>query len=998
MKSGVHFLSPGQCLVSWLRDQLTIAGTPPRLDFEDTWIVLPTTRLAGNLSSSLVAAMLQAGAGKSRAASIVAPRTMNLDGFLGAASASLPGSPLRALNPDLPEAFLHSLIKKKRRKHIDPGHAHELAHLISTAIDNLLPLENVGKAVTKILQDEIYHSDEHICALQERVDSIQATILDFLDLLRKNNLETTEMRRARLAAQIADRLDANPPWRRLVIAGFTSMVPAHMRMLRQLAGRPEVTVVLTTPFDESSPMARLARGCGFNGNVHHPAPAADGTNSITTSITTLIAANREEEINKAIDIADDLARKLAPANPDPDFSTSSKEVPPASVAILVPDENTYEPFLRKAFESRAKSGVNIAAPKPLAQTLTGSWFLHMAQFARLRMDECLEETRQAAAAFLTHPFQFGDPRPDTDTTQGAPPRDAARACIAAAIAASPDIRSVPGTIATSRDTDASILAAASTIVDRSMATGRALTRAQTQFSCLDLLERELARLENDSASPSPWEEDARATVQQILYDLRFIQQRVPGNAETMLELFVQRVKAAAIRDRGEPLTGLQVLTLAEARHVPFQAAVIVGCNEGVFPRSLPKDRLLDQFILRKLGLPTWEDLEAIEDTTFHLLQARLGHLVLTCSQKDTERPLVPSRYIELMKTMRGVKPLVHKKPGTNGAAAPVREQAQVSGRIMSTEAHARDITASLSASTLASLVACPFKYALDRQSAGPAPDYEATVKMRQGTWLHGAIHAAISGLTPSGEVKADARLIEARLNEAAIKTIPPELRETGILAHLESWSWPRLAAFTARNWTIGPASKPVLTHGESRFEVDFAGRQFTGSIDRFENLGPLWLVIDYKASKAPSRNEIAKGIRPQLAVYAHALAQSRGFSLDHCVAGHFEILTGNWVPGFVGAAVKDEAIALGLQGPRARKVPQPAEAIHAAAALMRWREDYVTGSGPAYLPDQSSCGLCPHSNICRRADVAAASWFANPVKSRSLLEQTRDGDKPRRKS
>ena len=968
MKSGVHFLSPGQCLVSWLRDQLTQGHGHLSRDFEDTWIVLPTTRLAGNLAASLVVARAaSSGSGVTGSgASIIAPRAMNLDGFLTAAADALAQSGSKApstrpaprvINPEMPEALLHALIKRRRHKHIDPVHAHELAHLIGTAVDNNLPLTNLGQAAAKILREEIYHSEEHLCALGERIDSVQATILDFLDFLRANNLETMEMRRARLADGLAD-IGAKAPWRHLVIAGFTSMVPAHMRMLRQLSGRDDVTIVLTRPFDDVSPMARLARQCGFKEKI-------DAANTPGASVSTWIARNREEEVRKAIDLATDL------------IGTSSS----ASVAILVPDETTYEPYLRKALEERATTGVNIAATKPLSRAVTGSWFLHMGQFARLRTDECLEETRQAAAAFLTHPLHGCE--------------EAVRSCIAAAVAASPDIRSIPREIARTRDTDPEVVAAASAMVDRAMAMARALG----QTSCLAILERELDALDPsssgetarnpDAAKADAGESDARAEIRQILHDLRFLRQRLPVNAETILELFVQRVKSGAIRDRGEPLTGLQVLTLAEARHVPFQAAVIIGCNEGVFPRALPKDRLLDQFILRKLGLPTWEDLEAIEDTTFHLLRARLTRLVMTCAQKDASRPLVPSRYIELMKTLRGIKPLVYApEHAKTGVHTIIRGQPEVSGRIMDPSAHASDIATALSASSLASLVACPYKYALDRQAASPPPDYESTTALRKGTWLHDAIKSALTGYAPVGDSAADARALESRLAAASVTTIPPELRETGILAHLESWSWPRLAAFSASNWSVAPGSSqrgPVMAASESRFEIDLDGRQFIGAIDRFEDLGPIWLLIDYKASAAPSRTDLATGVSPQLAIYAHAISRIYGLPLDQCVAGHFEILKGNWVIGFHGNAAKDHAIRLGLRGARARNVPLPEDAINAAVAMMRWRQ--AAGAEPAWFPDKTACGYCPHSNICRREDMAATAWFANPFKSRALLQR-----------
>ena len=77
---------------------------------------------------------------------------------------------------------------------------------------------------------------------------------------------------------------------------------------------------------------------------------------------------------------------------------------------------------------------------------------------------------------------------------------------------------------------------------------------------------------------------------------------------------------------GYPLKGIQVISLPEARYVPFQAIVILGCVEGVFPKSLPQDVLVDDWIKRKLGLRGWSYIESLEDTTFQLLVDRLWFL------------------------------------------------------------------------------------------------------------------------------------------------------------------------------------------------------------------------------------------------------------------------------------------------------------------------------------------------------------------------------------
>ncbi|NBQ54424.1 MAG: hypothetical protein EBU49_12725, partial [Proteobacteria bacterium] len=137
---------------------------------------------------------------------------------------------------------------------------------------------------------------------------------------------------------------------------------------------------------------------------------------------------------------------------------------------------------------------------------------------------------------------------------------------------------------------------------------------------------------------------------------------------------------------------------------------------------------------------------------------------------------------------------------------------------------------------------------------------------------------------------------------------------------------------------------------------------------------------------SPKRPEIDQGVRPQLAIYAHALAETRGLDLNRCIAGHFEIIKGNWVHGFIGDFAKTHAIDLGLLTPR-KKSSTPDVGIANAAALMQWREDALNKEPHQYLPDHSQCGYCPHTNICRRDDAAAESWFSDPDSSKMLTQK-----------
>ena len=118
------------------------------------------------------------------------------------------------------------------------------------------------------------------------------------------------------------------------------------------------------------------------------------------------------------------------------------------------------------------------------------------------------------------------------------------------------------------------------------------------------------------------------------------------NPNEVLPLLRDKLMSLDVRDVGDQLKGVQILSIEEARYVPFQTVFILGCAEGLFPKALPKDNLLDNLLKTRLGLPGWEYMEAIEESTFQLLQARLPSLQTSYPIDLSSEPGVRSHYIE----------------------------------------------------------------------------------------------------------------------------------------------------------------------------------------------------------------------------------------------------------------------------------------------------------------------------------------------------------------
>ena len=121
------------------------------------------------------------------------------------------------------------------------------------------------------------------------------------------------------------------------------------------------------------------------------------------------------------------------------------------------------------------------------------------------------------------------------------------------------------------------------------------------------------------------------------------------NSTEIYNYILKKIMNLECRSIGYPLKGLQVIALTEARYVPFDAIILLGCVESVFPKSLPQDVLVDDWLKRKLGLRGWQYIESLEDTTFKLLIERVPYIEIFYPKRLEDKPTVPSRFIERLK-------------------------------------------------------------------------------------------------------------------------------------------------------------------------------------------------------------------------------------------------------------------------------------------------------------------------------------------------------------
>lgn len=123
-----------------------------------------------------------------------------------------------------------------------------------------------------------------------------------------------------------------------------------------------------------------------------------------------------------------------------------------------------------------------------------------------------------------------------------------------------------------------------------------------------------------------------------------------GDARDWNALLPRLLRMVRVGFEGEPMHGLQVMGMLEARALDHEQVLVIGAQEGVLP-STAVDRSFIPFELRRAhGLPLGDETDAVQAYTFFRLMNRARKLTVTCSIADSAP--APSRFIQQLRLER----------------------------------------------------------------------------------------------------------------------------------------------------------------------------------------------------------------------------------------------------------------------------------------------------------------------------------------------------------
>jgi len=114
----------------------------------------------------------------------------------------------------------------------------------------------------------------------------------------------------------------------------------------------------------------------------------------------------------------------------------------------------------------------------------------------------------------------------------------------------------------------------------------------------------------------------------------------------MLEFMLNVLRDGTFTHRGDPMKGIQVIGLLEARNLDFDCIIIPSMNEGIFPRRSEKDLFINQAVRKEIGLPYDKERENLY--SYYFTELKSGKKEVYLSYVEEEKRDIRSRFIDFL--------------------------------------------------------------------------------------------------------------------------------------------------------------------------------------------------------------------------------------------------------------------------------------------------------------------------------------------------------------
>lgn len=129
--------------------------------------------------------------------------------------------------------------------------------------------------------------------------------------------------------------------------------------------------------------------------------------------------------------------------------------------------------------------------------------------------------------------------------------------------------------------------------------------------------------------------------------LRIVENAIPPGIET-LEFILKILEGGKYHIEGEPLKGIQIIGVLEARNLDFDCVVLPAMNEGIFPRRSEKDMFINPVLRKEMGLISEEERNNLY--YYYFTQLLSGKKEVHISYIAEEKNDIPSRFVMMLES------------------------------------------------------------------------------------------------------------------------------------------------------------------------------------------------------------------------------------------------------------------------------------------------------------------------------------------------------------
>jgi len=245
-----------------------------------------------------------------------------------------------------------------------------------------------------------------------------------------------------------------------------------------------------------------------------------------------------------------------------------------------------------------------------------------------------------------------------------------------------------------------------------------------------------------------------------------------GGGMKLLGLVLRALEDDTYAVRGEPMKGIQVIGLLEARNLDFDCIILPSMNETVFPRYSERDLFVNRQIREKIGMPY--DKERENHYYYYFTQLMAGKKEVFISYVEEAKRDMRSRFIDML-CARGEK-IDDTKLLLASRSLDILSRAVPKDKAVMKRLDDMVTDRGLSPTSLKDYRECPYRFYLKYVLKLKEPDeiIEEPGPMEWGSAMHGALDSFYRKHFPHGF--AEDQLSEAREKlcgsfEACLRTL-----------------------------------------------------------------------------------------------------------------------------------------------------------------------------------------------------------------------------------